>query len=116
MAGGVSIHVVDVTRGLPAAGMRVEVFRLDSGRARIGGGVLDERGLLDLAAAGVGMPPGAYEVVFHVGAFYRQQGVALAEPPFLDEVPFRFGIADPAQHYHLPLKVSPWGFSLFRGA
>ncbi len=116
MAAGISIHVVDITRGLPAAGMRVEVYRLDGGRAGIGGGTLDERGLLDLSGTGAALTPGTYEVVFHVGAFYRQVGQRLPDPPFLDEVPFRFGVADPGQHYHLPLKLSPWGFSLFRGA
>jgi 5-hydroxyisourate hydrolase len=61
------------------------------------------------------MAAGMYEAVFHVADWYRAQGVELPAPAFLDAVPFRFGIADPAQHYHLPLKVTPWGFSLFRG-
>ncbi len=116
MAGGISIHVVDITRGLPAAGMRVELYRLEGGRARMAAGTLDERGLLDLSAAGPALTPGVYEAVFHVGPFYRQAGHRLPDPPFLEEVPFRFGVADPSQHYHLPLKLSPWGFSLFRGA
>lgn len=107
--------MVDVTRGLPAAGMRVEVHRLDGGRVRIAEGVLDAGGGFAVAADAV-RPPGVCEVVFYVGAFYRELGVALPAPPFLDEVPFRFGLADTAQHYHLPLKLSPWGFSLFRGA
>src|SRR5574341_991546 len=114
MAGGISIHVVDITRGLPAAGMRVEVYRLRGGRTRIGGWALDGRGLLDLSALEAALAPGVYEVVFHIGGFYRQAGLPLPDPPFLDEVPFRFGLADSSQHYHLPLKVSPWGFSLFR--
>ena len=116
MAGGISIHVVDITRGLPAAGMHVELYRLEGGRAPIGAGALDERGLLEFPAAGPEPGPGIYEAVFHVGAFYRQAGHRLPDPPFLDEVPFRFSVADPGQHYHLPLKLSPWGFSLFRGA
>lgn len=116
MAGGLSIHVVDISRGLPAAGMRVEVYRLGDARRRIGGGALDDRGLFDLSAAGPALTPGVYEVVFHVAGFYRDADLSLPDPPFLDEVPFRFGVADPAAHYHLPLKVSPWGFSLFRGA
>ncbi len=61
------------------------------------------------------MAAAMYEAVFHVGDWYRAQGVELPELAFLDVVPFRFGIADPAQHYHLPLKITPWGFSLFRG-
>lgn len=96
--------------------MRVELYRLCDGRARIGAGSLDARGLVEFPAAGGAQAPGVYEAVFHVGAFYRHAGLALPDPPFLDEVPFRFGVAEPHQHYHLPLKLSPWGFSLFRGA
>ena len=58
---------------------------------------------------------GVYEATFHVGEWYRAQKVALPSPAFLETVPYRFGVADLAQHYHLPLKMTPWGFSLFRG-
>ena len=112
---GISVHVVDAARGLPAAGLVVEIWALDGGRRRIAAGALSTRGTLDdagLSAAG----PGHYEALFHVGDFYRGLGEALPEPPFLDVVPVRFGIADAAQHYHLPLKLTPWGYSLFRGA
>jgi 5-hydroxyisourate hydrolase len=112
---GISVHVVDVSRGVPAAGLRVEVWALDGERRHIAGGALSARGTLDepgLAAAG----EGRYEALFHVGDFYRGLGHALPEPPFLDVVPFRFGVADAGQHYHLPLKLTPWGFSIFRGA
>jgi 5-hydroxyisourate hydrolase len=112
--GGISVHVIDVSRGVPAAGLVVEVWALDGERRRLARGALSARGTLDepaLAAAG----PGRYEALFHVADFYRALGVALPDPPFLDVVPFRFAAADPAQHYHLPLKLTPWGFSLFRG-
>ena len=59
--------------------------------------------------------PGLYEAVFHIGDWYRAQGVPVPTPAFLETVPFHFGVADLAQHYHLPLKMTPWGFSLFRG-
>ena len=114
MAGGISIHVIDVSRGVPAAGLLVEVWTVGGERRRIARGALSERGTLDdaaLATAG----PGRYEALFHVGEFYRALAVALPDPPFLDVVPFRFAAADPAQHYHLPLKLTPWGYSLFRG-
>jgi 5-hydroxyisourate hydrolase len=115
MIGGISVHVVDVTCGLPASGMKVEVFQLGASEP-IAAGVLSSRGTLDHPiAAGEKVESGIYEVVFHVGAFYRQLGYPLSDYPFLDIVPFRFGISDGQQHYHLPLKVSPWGFSLFRG-
>lgn len=115
MAAGISVHVVDVTRAAPAAGLRVEVFALESGRAPVAQGALDANGALGPAALGGRLARGIYEVVFHIGDYYRGAGIDLPEPAFLEEVPFRFGLADPAQHYHLPMKMSPWGFSLFRG-
>ena len=69
-------------------------------------GLLEEAGLLEA---------GEYEAVFQVAQWYRAQGVALPAVPFLDVVHFRFGIADPQQHYHLPFKCTPWGYSCFRG-
>lgn len=116
MAGGISVHVVDVTRGLPAEGMKVEIFSLAEPEQPIASGVLTSKGLLDHAIVdGKGCDRGIYQVVFYIGDFYRQQSYPLPDPPFLDVVPFRFGIDNAEQHYHLPLKVSPWGFSLFRG-
>jgi 5-hydroxyisourate hydrolase len=113
---GLSVHAVDVTRGVPAGGMRIEVFALAPVRRLIAEGRLSASGVLDHAIAGERLQPGTYEVVFHAGAFFRDAGVAQAEPPFLGEVPFRFAIADPEQHYHLPMKITPWGFSLYRGS
>ncbi|GAB4364848.1 MAG: hydroxyisourate hydrolase [Elainellaceae cyanobacterium] len=116
MMGGISIHVIDVTRGRPATGMKVEVFRLGDEFSAIATGVLSSQGTLEHPIAqGEGVDCGIYEVVFHVGDFYRKLGHLLPDLPFLDTVPFRFGISDVEQHYHLPLKVSPWGLSLFRG-
>ena len=66
--------------------------------------------------AGSDLVHGTYELVFHVGDYFRGRGVALSEPAFLDEVPVRFGIADPARHYHVPLLVSPYGYSTYRGS
>ena len=113
---GLSVHVVDVARGVPAQGMRIEVFALAPQRHRIAEGTLAASGALDHAIAREVLAAGAYEVVFHAGAFFRSAGVAQSSPPFLDEVPFRFTIADPQQHYHLPMKITPWGFSLYRGS
>ena len=59
---------------------------------------------------------GTYELVFHVGAYFRERGAAAAEPPFLDLVPIRFTIAEPDGHYHVPLLVSPWSYSTYRGS
>lgn len=117
MPGGISIHVIDVSRGRAAEGLRVELYRLEPERRRIAGGDVDQRGVVALPSE-IGeeaQAAGRYEAVFHVGAFYRGLGEPLPDPPFLDVVTFAFGIADPQQHYHLPLKLTAWGLSLFRG-
>jgi 5-hydroxyisourate hydrolase len=112
---GVSIHVVDVSRGLVAAGMRVELHALAPRRALLAAGVISAKGLLEEEALGARFAPGEYEALFHVAAYYAGAGVALPAVPFLDIVSYRFGIAAPEQHYHLPFKVTPWGYSCFRG-
>ena len=109
MAGGISIHVFDVSRGIAAAGLLVEVHGPD--RKALANGHTGVQGTLDCPTPATGL----YEALFHVGDWYRAQGVAVPSPAFLETVPYRFGIADLAQHYHLPLKMTPWGFSLFRG-
>lgn len=117
MNAGLSIHVVDVSRGTVARGLEVRVERLiGAGREFIVQDRTGERGTLaaleplaDRFAAGV------HEATFHIGAWYAAQGVALPDVPFLDVVSYRFGITDTAQHYHLPFKMTPWGFSYFRG-
>ncbi|MBW4465158.1 MAG: hydroxyisourate hydrolase [Pegethrix bostrychoides GSE-TBD4-15B] len=116
MAGGISIHVMDVVKGCPAEGMQVEILALDNLSKQIAAGKLTAQGTLDHPIVqGTGITAGIYEAVFYIGDFYRQRGDAVPEPPFVDIVPFRFGVSDAAQHYHLPMKVSPWGLSLFRG-
>jgi 5-hydroxyisourate hydrolase len=112
---GISIHVVDVARGVVAAGMRVEVFSLAEGRRRIADARVSPGGTLDDAALAARFAPGAYEVLLHVGAFYARAGFALPAVPFLDVATFRFGVADAEAHYHLPFKLTPWGYSCFRG-
>ena len=62
------------------------------------------------------MARGEYELVFHVGEYFRAQGAVLADPPFLGEVVIRVGIADPGQNYHVPLLLSPWSYSTYRGS
>ena len=114
-SGGISIHVFDVSRGIAATGLRVELLGPDG--KLLASGTINSTGVLDHPTVrGEGLvATGVYEAVFHIGDWYRAQGVALPSPAFLETVPYRFGIADLAQHYHLPLKMTPWGFSLFRG-
>ena len=112
---GLSIHVVDVARGVVAAGMRVQVWGLASARVRVADTVVSQSGAVDDPSLIRRFDAGPYEVLLHVGAFYARAGFALPEVPFLDVAAFRFGIDDPAQHYHLPFKLTPWGYSCFRG-
>ena len=113
---GISIHAFDVARGVPAAGMRVELRSLDAPVAAFAGAA-GRDGHVEVGPAYTGtLPRGRYEVRFEVGAFYRAAGVAMPTLAFQEVVPFVFGIDDPAQHYHLPFKFTPWGFSLFRGS
>ena len=109
---GVSIHVVDASRGVVATGMRV--LLRDATRA-IAEGTVSAKGLFEHPALEARFAAGQYEAVFHVADWYRSQGVALPDVPFLDVVSYRFGIGDPAQHFHLPFKCTPWGYSCFRG-
>ena len=120
MTGGLSIHCVDVAAGRVAAGLHVVVRRLGVGGEPVpdvlAQGVIGPNGLLahpDLMSDAI--VPGGYEVTFQVGDYCRAQGVAVPSPSFLEVVPYRFHIADAAQHHHLPFKFTAWGFSLFRG-
>ena len=110
MAGGISIHAVDVASGRPAQGLRVEIWRIDPEAVRIADGRLGASGVLDHPVAqGAGVTDGVYEVLFHLGEFFADDG-------FLTVTPFRFRIKNADEHFHLPLKFTRWGFSLFRGA
>ena len=107
---GISIHVVDVSRGVIASGMKVELYGPE--RRLIVSGVTNAKGLIEVDSA---VPPGVYEALFHVAAWYRSHGVSLPGVPFLDVVRYGFGVSDSSQHYHLPFKCTPWGYSCFRG-
>ncbi|MFL6798173.1 MAG: hydroxyisourate hydrolase [Xanthobacteraceae bacterium] len=114
---GLSIHVVDVSRGVVGTGMQVALHRCgDGGKLdQIMEGAIGAAGLLEAPELATIFPAGRYLVLFHVGDFYRRAGIKLPAVPFLDVVQFAFGISDPGQHYHLPFKCTPWGFSCFRG-
>jgi 5-hydroxyisourate hydrolase len=114
---GISIHVVDVARGVVAAGMKVELFRVANGNDRrlLASGAIGRTGVLQHEALDRTFEPGFYEARFHVADFYSGAEGAAGGIPFLDVVSYRFGIADPEAHYHLPMKCTPWGYSCFRG-
>ncbi|GAB4439051.1 MAG: hydroxyisourate hydrolase [Chloroflexi bacterium OHK40] len=116
--GRLTTHVLDIHGGTPAAGMTVELYRQSGPRWKRVAAIVtnaDGRGNGPLLA-GTALLPGHYELRFHVGAYFAARAVALPEPPFLDLVPVRFAIADPTAHYHVPLLVSPWAYSTYRGS
>ena len=115
MAGGISLHAVDVASGQPATGMWVELWLVKPQEHLVGQGRLGLNGQLEHPSArGEGVTAGLYEARFHLGAWLRERSGADASP-FLDMLPFRFIVANAAEHIHLPLKFTAWGYALFRG-
>lgn len=115
-AGGISIHAVDVARGIPASGLTVRLRRLSPAPDMVAEGACAATGhFIHPVAEGTGILRGTYEVEFDVGAYFRAGGVSIPDPSFLDVAVFRFGIDAVHEHFHLPFKFTPWGFSLFRG-
>lgn len=116
--GRLSTHVLDLVRGLPAAGVTIELHRIAPNGARhllsIHRTNADGRTDAPLLA-GADFAAGTYELVFHAGDYFRAQGADLADPPFLDLVPLRFSMAADG-HYHVPLLCSPWAYSTYRGS
>jgi 5-hydroxyisourate hydrolase len=115
--GKLTTHVLNVAAGTPAAGMRVELRCLSGvpSPPRVWHTDADGRCAAPLLV-GPDLNPGCYSLTFHVAGYFRSLGVALPEPPFLDEVVISFGIADASQNYHVPLLVSPWSYSTYRGS
>ncbi|MEY2839000.1 MAG: hydroxyisourate hydrolase [Pseudomonadota bacterium] len=131
--GRLTTHVLDTVKGGPAVGMRIELYVCEA--APDGGADADLDGLsagrwLKLRSvvtnhdgrvdgpllSGGDFKPGCYRLVFDVAAYFKAQGAALPEPAFLGQVPLDFGIADGSSHYHVPLLVSPWSYSTYRGS
>ena len=115
--GKLSTHVLDTASGRPAAGMEVELSVFEAGGWKKlktvrtnADGRTDEPLLQGTLAAG------QYRLIFNVAAYYKSLGTKLPEPPFLDRVPVRFGIAEAGGNYHVPLLCSPWAYSTYRGS
>jgi 5-hydroxyisourate hydrolase len=113
--GRLTTHVLNTADGVPAAGMAV---RLIDGEGRV---LVETRTNADGRCEGpllqdAGFKPGRYRLAFEAGAYFRDRGVKLPEPAFLDVVEIAFGIADATAHYHVPLLVSPWAYSTYRGS
>ena len=119
MMGKLTTHVLDLSKGKPASGLLVELWQV---------GPKDNFEFIQIAYTnedgrvnqplleGAEMKKGIYEIRFHVGDFYRKRGTLLEDPAFLNCVPIRFGISDPSAHYHVPLLLSPGGYSTYRGS
>lgn len=116
MPGKLTTHVLDTASGKPAAGMAVDLIDCAGGTLIITFLTnADGRADAPLLSGGT-IQPGCYELRFHVADYFREQGTILPEPPFLDVVPVRFGIEDAEANYHVPLLVSPWAYSTYRGS
>lgn len=116
--GKLSTHVLDITQGKPGAGVAVELYAVEgANRVLLRSAVTNQDGRCDAPLlAGDDMRAGRYELVFSAGDYFARQGVSMPEPRFIDRVTIAFGIADPAQNYHVPLVVSPWAYSTYRGS
>ena len=114
--GKLTTHVLDTALGRPAAGLRIELFRLSGERIRLADVTTNADGRVDAPLLeGDAFAPGEYELLFHAGAYLDQTGQDLPSPKFLDLIPLRFGISEDS-HYHVPLLLSPFGYSTYRGS
>lgn len=116
--GRLSTHVLDSTTGVPGAGMRIDLYRLDDGAwVLLKSQNANKDGRTDEPLlVGEAFTPGRYKLQFHLGDYFRLRATALPEPPFLDVVPIEIGIADAALHYHVPLLCTPWSYATYRGS
>jgi len=117
-AAGLTLHVLDTRSGKPAAGVRVELSVLENGvyrplrQVHTNAEGRNQEMLLDSSE----MKTGKYQLIFHVGAYFKARDPSLAEPLFLEQAVIQFGISDPLSHYHIPLLASPWSFTTYRGS
>lgn len=114
--GDINTHVLNAVSGQPATGMTVELFQVEGETIRrLSQATLNAEGRADLMK-GQPLVVGRYELRFQLADYFRKQGVAVGEPPFLDYVPVRFSIDTPNGHYHVPLIATPWSYATYRGS
>ena len=113
-----STHVLDTSRGNPAQNLVIDLHALRNGERRhLKTVTTNQKGRTDEPLlSGEVLEPGVYEMTFHAGDYFRATGLELSDPSFLDEVVVRFGIADPAGNYHVPLLLAPYSYSIYRGS
>jgi 5-hydroxyisourate hydrolase len=115
--GRLTTHVLDTASGLPAAGLKIALYRVSGNSHRkVKEATTNADGRCDAPLLeGKTFQTGQYELVFFTGDYLRASGVPLPDPPFLDQIPIRFGMAE-EKHYHVPLLLSPYGYSTYRGS
>ncbi|MEO8671534.1 MAG: hydroxyisourate hydrolase [Tahibacter sp.] len=116
--GKLTTHVLDTAQGKPGVGIATALFRVEGGaRVQLTQAVTNADGRCDVPLlADAALIPGIYELDFHIGDYYATHGLASAQPRFLDVVTLRFGVADASVHYHVPLLMSPYSYSTYRGS
>ncbi|MED1605232.1 hydroxyisourate hydrolase [Cytobacillus kochii] len=117
---GLTTHILDLTHGTPASNVIVELFFQEANRnswKKIKVVKTNSDGRLDAPLlTREEMKIGSYELIFHVGVYFREKEIALPDPPFLEAVPVRFGVSNIDKDYHVPLLISPWGYQVYRGS
>lgn len=115
--GRLTTHVLDTASGKPAAGLKIELFAADPELRLLRSAVTNRDGRIDGPLLdGEELKAGRYELRFHAGDYLRRNGLSLPDPAFLDLIPVRFGVAEANGHYHVPLLLSPFGYSTYRGS
>ncbi|NRR31734.1 hydroxyisourate hydrolase [Oxalobacteraceae bacterium] len=115
--GKLSTHVLDITIGKPGVGVSVALFSVGAeGKVLLKTDVTNADGRCPPLLEGADVKVGKYELVFNAGDYFAAQGTELPSPPFIDQVTLAFGIYDATQNYHVPLVVSPWSYSTYRGS
>lgn len=116
--GDLTTHVLDTYTGKPGAAVTIRLFSLGGGSTRLLGtfSTNDDGRCEESLLEGDAFTAGEYQLEFDIGSYYSHLGVRLPEPHFLNTVVIRFSISDPASHYHVPLVVTPWGYSTYRGS
>jgi 5-hydroxyisourate hydrolase len=115
--GQLTTHVLDTSAGVPAAGIRIELHELAAAEPKLLAATTtgeDGRCAAPLLT-GISFRSGRYALTFHVAEYFQARGVKLPAPAFLEDVVVRIGIAQPSEHYHVPLLISPWSYSVYRG-
>ena len=120
MIGSLTTHVLDIAQGIPASQVTIQVWRLHTrgeGRTLLKTMYTGEHGRTEEPLlTGNEFTAGTYELIFAVGAYFATQHIPTTDPPFLNDVPIRFSVTNPNTHYHVPLLVSPWAYSTYRGS